>query len=182
MFHANDVKILIRKLKTENLKTDRFMQDGIEYRLISEASLQLADWVEHVTEEVREKLQKKAVFHFLESYPRDFPALSHSWPGNVSCLLEDCGSEGSPGYLLLSKEEMVAHCREIHGHDDEQIASLEHYWDMKNSDNGNNMRQMQQRKRSGSGDLRACTKRVKSLTSKDIGDVYNAGVVDLTED
>lgn len=177
MCYANDVMFLIRMLKT-----DRFTQDGKEYLLLPKASLQLADWVEHVTEEAREKLQKRAMFHFRESYRRDFPALSHSWPASISCLLEDCGPEGNPGYLLLSKEEMVAHYREIHGKNDEQIASLERYWDMEESDNGNNTHQIQQRKRSGSGEPRPCTKRFKSLTSKDIGDIHDVEFIDLTED
>ena len=133
MCYANDVMFLIRMLKTY-----RFMQDGKEYLLLPKASLQLADWVGHVTEEAHEKLQKRAMFHFQESYRRDFPALSHSWPASISFLLEDCGPEGNPGYLLLSKEEMVAHYHEIHGQNDEQTASLKRYWDMEESDNGNN--------------------------------------------
>ena len=186
MCYANDVRFLIRVLKK-----DRFTHDGKEYLLLPGASLQLADWTKHVTDEAREKLQKRAIFHFRESFRRDFPALSHSWPKSVTCLLDDCGPEGNPGYLLLSKEEMAEHYREIHGQNDEQIASLEHRWDMEESVNGSSnntlriheIHQLQKRKRErpGSGEHGSCTKRFKSLTFEDIGDIHDTCFIDLTE-
>lgn len=176
MCYANDVMFLIKMLKT-----DRFTQDGKEYLSIPKASLQLADWVEHVTEETREKLQKRAMFHFRESYQREFPASGHSWPEMVCCVLGDCCPVGHPGYPLLSKEEMIAHYREIHGRDDDLIASFERCLDMEESDNSNNTRQIQ-KKRSASGEPRPYTKRFKGSTSKDFGDIHCVEIIDLTED
>lgn len=172
MCYANDVMFLIKMLKT-----DRLIRDGKEYLLLPEASLQLADWVKHVSEETREKLRKRTVFHFRESYRRDLPALGHSCPEIVCCLLEDRGLAGDPEYSLL-KEEVIAHYREIHGPNNVLMGSLEHCRDTEKPDNGNNPHQIQ-KKRSGSGEPRPCTKRFKGSTFKDIGD--DVEFIDLTE-
>lgn len=73
---------------------------------------------------------------------------------------------------------MIAHYREIHGPNNVLMGSLEHCRDTEKPDNGNNPHQIQ-KKRSGSGEPRPCTKRFKGSTFKDIGD--DVEFIDLTE-
>ncbi|KAF7164600.1 hypothetical protein CNMCM5623_009057 [Aspergillus felis] len=136
--YANDVDFLVSKLKT-----DRVTRDGKEYLCIPTACLQLPDWANCLSEEIRGKLLEKVWFHFREAYQRDLSALSVQWPSVFRCLFEDCGPLGTPGYPIPSKEELVAHYREIHGKDDETIADLERFWgEAEAIDNNNNPLQM----------------------------------------
>ncbi|GFF96763.1 hypothetical protein IFM47457_11049 [Aspergillus lentulus] len=116
---ANDVDFLFSELKT-----DRVTQDGKGYCCIPAASLQLPDWANRLSEEICGKLLERVGFHFREAYQRDLSALSDQWPGAFRCVRGDCGPLGTPGYPILSEEEMVAHYRLIHGTDDESIADL----------------------------------------------------------
>ncbi|KAL2830896.1 hypothetical protein BDW59DRAFT_177590 [Aspergillus cavernicola] len=159
--YANDVDFLARQLKT-----DKVTQDGVTYQCLPEACLQLPDWTKHLSEETRGKLEKRVVFHFQEAYQRDLLALSDNWPAVIICILGDCGpSVDSPGYPILSKEEMVVHYREIHGEDDETIAVFVRLWEEGNEvGNDNNPLGVRKRKNSGSGEPGPCSKQWSSLS------------------
>lgn len=153
---ANDVDFLFSELKT-----DRVTQDGKGYCCIPAASLQLPDWANRLSEEICGKLLERVGFHFREAYQRDLSALSDQWPGAFRCVRGDCGPLGTPGYPILSEEEMVAHYRLIHGTDDESIADLVRVCgEAKVFDNDNNPLQVRKRKRSESGEPEPCTKQL----------------------
>ncbi|KAB8214327.1 hypothetical protein BDV33DRAFT_196216 [Aspergillus novoparasiticus] len=97
------------------------------------------DWVKHLSEEARGKLRERVISYFHQACSRDLPDLTDNWPAAITCLLDDCGPVGTPGYPIQCKEEMAAHYREVHGEDDDVIADLERLWDEpKEIDNDNN--------------------------------------------
>ncbi|KAH1524301.1 hypothetical protein KXX29_003248 [Aspergillus fumigatus] len=153
--YANDVEFVVSKVRTPKI-----MRDGKEYICIPAACLQLPDWANRLSEEIRGKLLERVSFHFYEAYQRDRSALSDQWPCVIRCLFEDCGPPGTPGYPILSEEEMLEHYREIHGKDDEAIADLKRLCgETEAIDNNIDPLQVRKRKRSGSGEPGPCTKR-----------------------
>ncbi|KAG2026542.1 hypothetical protein GB937_001322 [Aspergillus fischeri] len=153
--YANDVDFVVSKLRTP-----RVMRDGKEYICIPTACLQLPDWANRLSEEIRGKLLERVSFHFYEAYQRDRSALSDQWPSVIRCFFEDCGPPGTPGYPILSEEEMLEHYREIHGKDDEAIADLKRLCgETEAIDNNHDPLQVRKRKRSGSREPGPCTKR-----------------------
>jgi hypothetical protein len=156
--YANDVDFLFSKLKT-----DRVPQDRKGYCCVPAASLQLPDWANRLSEEIRGKLLERAGFHFREAYRRDLSALSDQWPAAMKCVRGDCGPLGTPGYPIRSEEEMVAHYCLIHGTDDETIADLVRVCrEAQVFDNDNNPLQVRKRKRSESREPGPCTKQLTS--------------------
>ncbi|KAE8361904.1 hypothetical protein BDV27DRAFT_147442 [Aspergillus caelatus] len=157
--YANDVACMFREVGT-----DRLTHDGKVYRGMPEACLQLADWAKHLSEEARSKLRERVISHFQQAHQRDLPDLTDNWPAAITCLLDDCGPVGTPGYPIQSKKEMAAHYREVHGEDDEVIADLERLWDEREeTNNDENPVQHTKRQRSESGEPRSCTKRYKYI-------------------
>lgn len=153
--YANDVEFVVSKVRTPKV-----MRDGKEYICIAAACLQLPDWANRLSEEIRGKLLERVSFHFYEAYQRDRSALSDQWPCVIRCLFEDCGPPGTPGYPILSEEEMLEHYREIHGKDDEAIADLKRLCgETEAIDNNIDPLQVRKRKRSGSREPGPCTKR-----------------------
>ncbi|KAE8415700.1 hypothetical protein BDV36DRAFT_285156 [Aspergillus pseudocaelatus] len=92
-------------------------------------------WAKHLSEEARSKLRERVISHFQQAHQRDLPDLTDNWPAAITCLLDDCGPVGTPGYPIQSKKEMAAHYREVHGEDDEVIADLERLWDEREETN-----------------------------------------------
>ncbi|EIT80897.1 hypothetical protein Ao3042_02615 [Aspergillus oryzae 3.042] len=176
--YANDVKFMFRKVGA-----DRFTRDGKEYRPIPGVCLQLADWAKHLSEEARDKLRERVISYFHQACPRDLPDLTDNWPAAITCLLDDCGPVGTPGYPIQCKEEMAAHYREVHGKDDDVIADLKRLWDEPEEiDNDNNPVQVRKRERLESGEPESCAKRYKGSTPTDVGNKQVDELIDLTKE
>jgi hypothetical protein len=121
---AGDVMPMMLIFSPQSSTRTESREMGKKYFCITAACLQLPDWANHLSEEIRGKLLERVWFHFRKAYTPDFSAVSVQWRAAIRCIFEDCGPLSTPGYPILSKEEMVGHCREIHGKDDETIANL----------------------------------------------------------
>ncbi|KAL2829398.1 hypothetical protein BDW59DRAFT_178388 [Aspergillus cavernicola] len=165
--YASDVNFMTRDLE---MGTIRHKIDGKVYLSLPKLSLQLADWATYLSDQFREKLQKKAALHVQDAYHRDRFALSDTWPARTFCLVDDCGPVGGPGYPLLSKADMVMHYREIHGKSDEHIASLMRFFcDIEEAGTADNALGGRKRMRSGSEEPGLCTKRFKGSSDHEVG-------------
>ncbi|KAI9041899.1 uncharacterized protein KD926_006445 [Aspergillus affinis] len=173
--YAHDVSFLSRYLKT-----DRITHERKKYQILPEAAVKIGDWAQYFTADARKELQKSLSHHFREAYRRDLPAISHNWPASFSCLLDDCGPFGNPGYPLVSKEHLVTHFREIHGEDDAAIASMQSLWDeAEESETEVNSPPKLGRKRQGDDDLSPCTKRYKLNSNEDFNFKHTVSFLDF---
>ena len=71
--YANDSQFLDQQLSTDPLKEYR-EEHGEPIILGPVASLELAGWVKNLTTDTRDKLRRRAVFHFWEARRRDTDA------------------------------------------------------------------------------------------------------------
>lgn len=88
-------------------------------------SFPLPRWTEHFTTEARRNFKHRALGHLYEAFLTYWGAHAHfRFPDILDCALEGC----SPGRRLATPEEAIAHLRDVHGSDVEDLASLSRHW------------------------------------------------------
>jgi hypothetical protein len=183
--YANDLRFLMQQTSTDKFK--KYLKEHSKSLILApDASLQLADWANHFTENSRAKLRERAMFHFWEAYRRDAGVNKDDMILKWCCLKEDCGPAESPGYPWTCKEEYLSHCREAHSYSDAEMAAIECWAEEQSDLDKRRSHSKGQIKRSGSGEPGPPTKRYKSScfeghSENDVGK-GKARVIDLTKD
>jgi len=95
------------------------LRDGtISYQMLS-VYVDLADWVQHITEDARAKLRKKLSEHVVAACVQfRYAEFRSVWV----CSMGDCASSSISLYPIATLEEFIRHLSEIHGLGDAEIA------------------------------------------------------------
>lgn len=108
-------------------QTGKTIVDGEQRFMMPTPCMALPAWTKYVTDDARLKFRERAVCHLMEAWTKFRGVGTKEFPYFLSCGIDDCGHLlDDPGYPLTSVEECMAHLREIHGEDDEEIAKVVH--------------------------------------------------------
>lgn len=100
----------------------KIIQDGqLHYKM---TIMPLPTWTESFSDDACENFETRAATHLQRAFSEVWGRIDSKFPQVQYCGVDAC----SPGTRLNSKEEAIAHFRDVHGQKEEELALLKRYW------------------------------------------------------